>query len=728
VPRRNNNRPILIVSNRLPITVQRVKGELEVQRSSGGLVTALEPPLRKRGGTWIGWLGTKLGSGERVSSPHDSFEIRPVALTDTEVRRYYHGFANRTLWPLFHSFTQQTQFERRDWEVYERVNELFAEAAASPGAHADLIWIHDYQLMRTGHHLRQRLPNARIGFFLHIPFPPYDVYRILPWYREILRGVLACDLIGFHIPSYAANFFDCAERLLGARVDREAGLIEHGERTVRVGAFPLGIDFEGHAARARAAPASTKEPGEQLILGVDRLDYTKGIPERIRAYERLLELHREHRERVVLLQLAVPSRGKVAEYQALKREIDELVGRVNGRFATSRWSPIRYLYRSVSPERLAALYRDADVAVVTPLRDGMNLVAKEYIACQTGDPGVLVLSRLAGAAETMHEALHVNPYNVDSVASALHRALTMDEHERADRLIALQRRERRYDVHRWVSEFLESARRPTTQIRPATDADFQSWLGNFLADRHLALFLDYDGTLSPIVDHPSKALLSKPVRRALAECAARDDTDITIVSGRSLDDVRKLVDLDDVTYAGNHGLEIDGPDLEFFRHVDVEHFQERAGEVANSLERLCTDGVWVEEKGASLTLHFREAPVEDHMSIAEEARALIHEAGFQARDAHCAVEARPPIGWDKGHAVLHILRSRYGPAWSERVRAIYAGDDRTDEDAFRVLQGLGITFRIGGAEEMTLASRRLPNVEAVLTLLEWLQRRPVAPA
>jgi trehalose 6-phosphate synthase/phosphatase len=728
MPPREEQRPILVVSNRLPITVQRIKGGLEVQRSAGGLVTALEPALRKRGGTWIGWPGTKLGPNESVSSPDRSFEIRPVPLSDTEVRRYYHGFSNRTLWPLFHSFAQQTRFDRRDWEVYERVNERFAEAAAGPGATADLIWIHDYQLMRSGRHLRQRLPNARIGFFLHIPFPPYDVYRILPWYRDILRGVLACDLVGFHIPSYAANFFDCVERLLGARIDREAGLIEHGERTVRVGAFPLGIDFDEHAARAREAPASSKDPGEQIVLGVDRLDYTKGIPERIRAFERLLELHKEHRERVVLLQLAVPSRGQVAEYQALKREIDELVGRVNGRFATSRWSPIRYLYRSVSPERLAALYRDADVALVAPLRDGMNLVAKEYVACQTGDPGVLVLSRLAGAAETMHEALHVNPYNVDSVASVLHRALTMDEDERADRLVALQRRERLNDVHRWVSAFLESARRPMTQIRPPTDADFESWLGQFLEDRHLALFLDYDGTLTPIVGHPSKARLTRPMRSALAECAERKDTDVTIVSGRSLDDVHKLVDLDRVTYAGVHGLEIDGLGLEFFRHVDVEHYQGRAAELARCLEQVCSEGVWVEEKGASLTLHYRDAPIEEHLAIADDARTLIHAAGFQARDAHCAVEARPPIGWDKGHAVLHILRSRYGPAWSERVRVIYAGDDRTDEDAFRVLQGLGITFRIGGAEEPTLASRQLPNVDAILTLLEWLWRRPAGPA
>jgi trehalose 6-phosphate synthase/phosphatase len=643
-------------------------------------------------------------------------------LSDTEVKRFYHGFSNRTLWPLFHSLPERTRFDRREWDTYERVNERFAEAALEAGEDAQLVWIHDYQLLRTARHLRQRNPDVRIAFFLHIPFPPFDIYRILPWYREILQGLLACDRIGFHIESYAGNFIDCAERLLAARVDRAAGLVEHGDRVVQVGAFPLGIDFDAHERRAREAPKVERQ-GEKIVLGVDRLDYTKGIPERIRAFEHLLELHKEYREHVVLLQLAVPSRGQVAEYQALKREIDELVGRVNGRFATARWSPIRYLYRSVSQERLAALYRDADVALVTPLRDGMNLVAKEFVACQTADPGVLVLSRLAGAAESMHEALRVNPYNIDSVAAALHRALSMDRNERADRLLALQRRERRDDVYRWVQAFLDWSRAPSAPMRPTTAAEFQAWLGPFLSQRHLALFLDYDGTLTPIVDHPSRAVLSPSMRQRVAALAEREDCDVTLVSGRRLEDVRKLVDLESVTYAGNHGLEIRGPDVEF-DHVDVGHYQERALELALGLQSIEGSGVWVEEKGASLTLHFREAPHLEHERITAAARRVIHEAGFQARDAHCAVEARPPIGWDKGHAVLHILRSRYGPSWSESVRVVYAGDDNTDEDAFRVLVGLGITFRVGSADNPTLASRRLSNVDAVESLLEWLARRP----
>ena len=711
--------PILIVSNRLPFTIQRGPRGIERRESSGGLVSALNPVLRKRGGTWVGWPGSRLEPSEPLSAPGDPYRVLGVPLSDTEVNRYYHGFSNRTIWPLFHYLPERARFDRRDWETYEKVNERFAEAAAESGE-TDLVWIHDYHLMRAPLHLRRLEKEARIAFFLHIPFPPYDVFRILPWHREILRGLLAADLVGFQVEGYARNFLDCVERLLGIRVDPGGRLVQEGERTVQVGAFPIGIDFESFEERARSAPRPALAQREKMLLGLDRLDYTKGIPERIRAFERLLELHPEHREKVVLLQLAVPSRSQVAEYQALKRQIDEEVGRVNGRFATSSWSPIRYLYRSVSPERLAALYRDADVAVVTPLRDGMNLVAKEYVACQVDDPGVLILSRLAGAAETMHEALHVNPFNEDGMAERLHRALTMEEPERRSRMLALRRRERRQNVYVWVDSFLEAAQTARATLGPPSDEDFERWLGRFLDDHILALFLDYDGTLTPLVDHPSQAKLAKRVRSALEAIVARPDSSVTIVSGRSLEDLQKLVRIEGVTYAGNHGLDIVGPGLERFRHEDLSIFEKKTAELARSLEDLAVAGAWVEEKGSTLTYHYREVEDEAQEHLARETRARILEAGFLPRDAHCAVEARPPVAWDKGHAVHFVLRQRYGPAWSESVRVIYLGDDQTDGDAFRVLSGLGITFRVGSANRPTLATRQLPNVAAVHALLDWL--------
>jgi len=725
-PSNASERPIVVASNRLPFTFSRSAKGLERKRSPGGLVSALEPVLRKRGGTWVGWPGIELEPGEALPSEGEPYRVEPVNVTDNEQSRYYHGFSNRTLWPVFHSMPTRASFQNKDWETYLRVNERFAEAIVAEAGDAGVIWVHDYHLMLSLPSIHRELPESRLAFFLHIPFPPFDVFRLLPWDREILRAMLACDLIGFHVRGYVQNFMDCVERSLGARVDRELGLVEYGDRTTRVDSFPLGIDFNSYESLALAAPPSPGPgPGSsKIVLGVDRLDYTKGIPDRLRSFERLIEVHPEHRERVVLIQLAVPSRSQVVEYRALKREIDELVGQINGRFATATWSPIRYLYRTVPQQRLAALYRDADVALVTPIRDGMNLVAKEFIACQVGDPGVLILSRLAGAADTMREALLVNPVDIDGTADALHRALTMDEPERRSRVAALRRRERRDDVDAWVERFLGEASNHRGELDPLSGQDFDAWLGPFLKRYRLALFLDYDGTLTPLREHPSKAKLSAPVRRALEACVARTDTDVAIVSGRALDDVRSAVNEPSITLAGNHGLEISGPEMEPFVHEDLVHFRSRAEELADALEGVAADGAWVERKGPTLTYHYRAVPENARESLVDEAREIIVEAGYLPRDAHCAVEARPPIGWDKGRAVLHILRARYGQAWSEHVRVVYVGDDHTDEDAFRFLSGLAMTFRVGSADTPTAASRRLPNVDAVRALLDWIGRRP----
>ncbi len=716
-------RPIVVASNRLPFTIQRGAEGLERRPSPGGLVSALEPVLNKRGGTWIGWPGLALQGDEEIPSGGEPYRIAPVQLSETEIARYYHGFSNRTLWPLLHSLPVHARFSRRDFETYARVNQRFADQAVAEAESAELIWIHDYQLMLAPGHVRVAVPEARLAFFLHIPFPPYDIFRLLPWDRELLRGLLACDLIGFHVSGYARNFLDCVERRLGSRVDHETMIVEHGDRAVQVGVFPIGIEFDSFEERARRAAVQPETQTEHVVLGVDRLDYTKGIPERIQAFERLLELYPEHREQVVLLQLTVPSRSQVAEYRELKRAIDELVGNVNGRFATASWSPIRYLYRSLTPERLAALYRDADVALVTPLRDGMNLVAKEFVASQVNQPGVLVLSSLAGAAETMREALIVNPYDVDETAESIHRALCMDETERRSRMVALRKREKRDNVHAWVNGFLSHAASSRATLDPIRAADFRSWLGSYLNRPRLALFLDYDGTLTGIRDHPAQAQLDDPMRRVIERCAARSDTDVAIISGRSLEAIRELIGHPGLTYAGNHGLEIEGHGLPSFRHEDLVHYQHRIHTLEQELEEVTLEGAWTEAKGPTLTYHFRQVPPDRRHELIERARTIISSAGFQARDAQLAIEARPPIGWDKGHAVLHILRARYGLAWVEDVRVIYVGDDQTDEDAFRLLAGLAMTFRVGPADTLTSATRRLPNVAAVRALLDWLVKR-----
>jgi trehalose 6-phosphate synthase/phosphatase len=627
---------LIVASNRLPVTIEPNRRGGHVRRSSGGLVAALDPALRAVGGRWIGWLGAP-GAAPELDL---GYALDAVEISASEARRYYHGYSNRTLWPLFHSLPERVRLDPRQWVTYDAINRRFAEEIAQRLGPRDLVWLHDYHLLRCALHLRELRPEARVALFVHVPFPPYDVFRVLAHDRELLRGMLACDLVGFHCPGYVENFLDCVERLLGERVDRGAERVEHGARTVQLGAFPLGIDYVAFEKRARdAKPADAN--GEQIILGVDRLDYTKGIPERLIAFERLLERHREHRGRVVYLQLAVPSRHQMTDYQRLKRQIDELVGRVNGRFGGRRWTPIHYLYRSLDPNRLAALYRDASVALVSPLRDGMNLVAKEFVACQVDDPGVLVLSRLAGASETMEEALRVNPYDVDGVAEALHRALVMPADDRLARMRALQQRERDHDVLTWCGQFLDAAAAPASTLAPVGPADFERWIGRLARRWPLVVFLDYDGTIAEIAPHPTQALLSAGMRTALAACAARRDTELAIVSGRSLADVRAMVGVDGLVYAGNHGLEIEGPGMARYEHPDLGHSAERASRLAPEMRARCVEGAWVEEKGATLTLHFRSVVREHRAALAEAARARISAAGFQPRDAHCAIEARP---------------------------------------------------------------------------------------
>jgi trehalose 6-phosphate synthase/phosphatase len=652
---------------------------------------------------------------------------RPVPLSDHEVSLYYGGFSNRTLWPLFHYFVGRTRIDGASWRVYERVNERFAEVTAAGLADGALVWVNDYHLLLVPQYLRRLAPRSRIAFFLHIPFPAADVFRVLPWSRQLLRGMLAADLVGFHVPAYAEQFLVCAERLLGCEVDRSAGLVRFEGREVSAQAHSVGIDAAALAALAGgggAAPAARDGGRVAEILGVDRLDYTKGIHERLLAVERLLEGYPAYRRRVVFTQLLVPSRERVAEYGQLKREIDETVGRINGRFAEPGWSPIRYLVGALPPEQLLPLYRQADVALVTPLRDGMNLVAKEYCAAQLENDGVLILSELAGAADELQEALIVNPFDIDAVADALHRALAMPEDERRARMSALRDRVRANDVHAWVCRFLEAAEDASQRSggAAASPADqVRRRLAPWLAQRPTAaLFLDYDGTLTGLARRPEDARLSDAARQALEQARRAPNVDTVIVSGRSLADLQQMVGVPGLTYVGNHGFEIEGPGISY-RHGGVERFRATLDAVARELEALAIEGAWVERKGMTLAYHLREVPPGQRQAAERRAERVCRRRRLRVRQGKCVVEVRPPIEWHKGHAVLYVLVRRHGADWISKVRALYIGDDVTDEDAFRSLRGIGrsIYVALHGASGVS-ADYRLPDPDAVLQLLRWL--------
>lgn len=466
---------------------------------------------------------------------------------------------------------------------------------------------------------------------------------------------------------------------------------------------------------------------------------------RILAFEKFLEKYPEYWEKVVLLQISVPSRTDVREYKQLKDETELLIGRINGRFSMPNWSPIRYIYGCLSQEQLAALYRDCAVALVTPLRDGMNLVAKEFVACQIRTPGVLILSPFAGAGGTMHEALLVNPYELDEMASVMYRALRMPLDERELRMTQLRHREQLLDVNYWMTSFFSSM----GALRDGSDGadgradgtgggggptkalaagmmhlqldDFDMYLSNHIAGAgKLSLILDYDGTLAPLTSHPDLAVMPDETANVLRRLANMPDVNVAVISGRTLDNVKSMVAVDGVTYAGSHGIEILHPDGTNFVHPVPRQYEQRAAKLhARLAEEVCCDGAWVENKGAMLTYHYREAPVAKREHLERRAVEMFEEAGFEPHRGHMAIEGKPPITWDQGRASIYILRTTYGVDWSERVRVVYAGN----EDAMLALQGIACTFRVDPSPMVqTAADFRLSGPDAVLTMLRWVEK------
>ncbi|MBP2365365.1 alpha,alpha-trehalose-phosphate synthase (UDP-forming) [Pseudonocardia parietis] len=454
---------LVVVANRLPVDyVRHPDGSTGWKRSPGGLVTALEPTLRAREGAWVGWPGVPDVDVDPLVE--DGLSLYPVRLSAHEVEQYYEGFSNATLWPLYHDVVAQPQFHRHWWRTYTDVNQRFAEEVARVAAHGATVWVQDYQLQLVPGRLRELRPDLRIGFFLHIPFPPVELFRQLPWRTRIMEGLLGADLVGFHTDGGVRNFHWLAQELAGATPDRDPEVLWYGGRRVRLGAFPISIDSQHLDELSRSeevverAAQIREELGNptKIILGVDRLDYTKGIDVRLRAFHELLEEDRITVDDAVMIQLATPSRERVEHYQQMRDEIELSVGRLNGEYARVGHPAVHYLHRSLPREELTAFFLAADVMLVTPLRDGMNLVAKEYVACRHDDGGVLVLSEFTGAAIELTSALLVNPHDTDGVKEALHAALTMEPDEGRKRMRMLRRQVLDHNVDRWARSFLRA--------------------------------------------------------------------------------------------------------------------------------------------------------------------------------------------------------------------------------------------------------------------------------
>ncbi len=718
-------RQLIVVANRLP--VEPVGGDdpdsqsLDWQLAPGGLVSALEAVLRDRPAVWV-------GSGGELPEDLSATDMRleAVRVPRRDAAGHYEGFSNKAIWPLFHSSVVTPEFHRAHFAAYKRVNQAFAEHVAGIAEHGATVWVHDYQLLLVPSMLRSIRPDLEIGFFLHIPFPPPDLFAQLPWRREILTGILGADLIGMQTHSDVVNVSGAIERFLGLQLD--SGRLAVDGRSVALSAFPIGIDAAHFAAlasdpavRARAVElrAELGNP-ETLILGVDRLDYTKGIDIRIRAFSELLESERLDPTRNVFVQLAIPSRENLSDYQNIRDEIEMLVGRSNGAFASFNVTPIHYLRRSLDRAELVALYLAADIMLVTPLRDGMNLVGKEYVATRVDDSGALILSEFAGAAAQLGDAWVVNPFDTMGVAQALLDVIGADDDERRYRMRRMRSVVFDSDARSWATDFLGALREVTAE-RVHSPASLIAHPGRAVplqelaTTPHLLVCCDYDGTLAPIVADPGRALPLPNAVTALRALSILPSTTVAVVSGRALRDLALLSRLpSEIHLIGSHGGEFDH-DFELNAH-QRRLLDECIGDVQGLASAY--DGAFVERKPSSVALHVRRCSEVDGRELLE--RVIMGPGQFPGvlvRHGKEVIELSV-VHAQKSDAV-DLLRHRVGA-----TAILFVGDDITDESVFAGLSGPDVGVKVGDGE--TAAGWRVDTptdvAELMITLTELRER------
>jgi len=700
---------LLIVSNRLPVSVEKDEQGLHFESSTGGLATGLSSLSHSSedGMLWIGWPGIateQLSEAERreVEEKLSAEGYCPVFFSNEDIEGYYHGFCNNTLWPLFSYFTQYPVYKNSLWEGYKKVNEMLRDAVLAVAEEGDVIWVQDFQLMLLPRLLREEMPDATIGFFLHIPFPSFEVFRLLPWCRHIVNGMLGADLVGFHTYHYAQHFLESVSQLLG--YEHSLGQINANDRVVRVDAFPMGIDYErfssmvSEPAVQREVRRVRKQVGERkVILSIDRMDYAKGIPQRLKAFDAFLEQNPEYSEKVNFILVSSPSRTSVERYIQLKREINELVGYVNGKYGTIGWVPVWYISRVLPFHKLVALYTTADVALITPMRDGMNLISKEYVACKTDHRGVLILSEMAGAAEELGDALILNPNNQEETVEALKRGLEMDEKEQEERITTMQKRIKLYDVARWATDFMEGLSRIKSVQRKLHTKRFtkktrEHLLEAYTRAKRRLILLDYDGTLVPFEKKPEKAKPDAELLQMLDALCNNPANEVVIISGRSKDVLTEWLGELNISLVGEHGVWIKerGGSWEMLQALGNDWKKEVYPVLQFYADR--TPGSFIEEKEFSLVWHYRNA-----------SPALASIRARELREVLLNLTANLNIGVQEGSKVIEIRdvainKGRTALRWVSREQwgfLLTVGDDRTDEELFAALPEQAYSIKVG---------------------------------
>ena len=714
-PTQTSVKRIVVVSYRLPFHITHSGSKPHLIQNSGGLVSAMlalsekmnrenKSPLYEKI-VWVGKGDNTEEEYENASSEDSKYHLVPVKIDDATNDKFYGGFSNNLLWPLFHYFPSSAVFNENYFEAYIKAQQLFLEKLVPLIKPDDLVWIHDYQLLLLPGMLRAKIPESTIGFFLHIPFPSFEIFRMLnrPWREAILNGMLGADLVGFHINDYAQYFLRAVTRTLGYDVGLNTTIIDG--RLVKVDAFPIGIDYEkfNEATKSKKVQNEMKQikstlGNQKLIFSVDRLDYTKGFLNKLEGYEYFLESFPEWHEKVIFNMVVVPSRDSIGPYQEMKKEIEAMVGRINGKYGTIAWRPIVYQYKSVAFEELVALYCYSEVALITPLRDGMNLVCKEFAACQTKTIGVLILSEMAGAAAELGEAILINPTDKKEVGNAINKALTLPVKERELRMSLIRKRLKNYDVFSWAKDYINNITliKKEQEIRKVIVMDesigetiFDSYQNSFKR----IIFLDYDGTLVPFSRFPELAVPAERTIKLIKNLSDDNRNQVVIISGRIRTFLDEFFGSLNVHLIAEHGAFAKGPNHKWICEIDSDQSWKPA--ILPILQRYTNhcNGSFIEEKTTSLAWHYRNAEVEVVSIRAKEMREELREV-ISNDTRLCMMEGMKVIevrraGYDKGYAALRYLKDN----GFDFILAI--GDDKTDEDLFRVLPPHAFTLKVG---------------------------------